>query len=178
MASHDSEDLAALLDAQLDAAREITQCPTKRTAIIAPEYSPAEFIVEDEFERARRAGKRGFALIELMIACVVLFTLLALAVPNAIQMRNSNAQQAAKTRLLSAWQAQGLLQSCAFLYGAADSRCAGLLATVPQPGTVSTPLYNYTWTSADGVNFTYTAVPVAPGLHGYSITNAGQLVQQ
>ena len=54
------QDFLALLADQQLAAQRITCDPAKRTIVFAPEHSADfELIVEDEFERARRAGKRG-----------------------------------------------------------------------------------------------------------------------
>lgn len=173
-------------------ARRLTNNSLRRELLIAPEHTALPTEQESFLEQARRRAPidgvsrrpywmvddeaKGFTMVEMLVVLVVFIILAAIALPSAVQMRNGAESSRAKTRVLSVWQAHGLLASCLFI---TPTQCGGLSASVPAPGTVTAGLYKYTYTTPDGgVTFTYTATGTVPGLPGYSINNSGALVQQ
>jgi prepilin-type N-terminal cleavage/methylation domain-containing protein len=101
---------------------------------------------------------KGFALLEVMIVCVVLLTLAAIAVPNVVQMQRSQFQQQAKQRVQLVSWAESTIALCSLNPGCNPGPAFPL---IPQQQIMQIGQYNF-YFNVFGPNWTYSAIPLNP----------------
>jgi type II secretory pathway pseudopilin PulG len=126
----------------------------------------------------KRNRQAGFAiLLELLVAGLVSTTLLCMATVNVVQVRASQNQTDAKTRLRTVAQAQTAIALCHAQVGCVPS--VGIIHAVPPVGTILQEGYSYTMTTdPTSGEWWLTASPVAVGFSGtqtYFIDDTGVL---
>jgi type II secretory pathway pseudopilin PulG len=136
------------------------------------------FRKEKQKMKHKRNRQAGFAiLLELLVAGLVSTTLLCMATVNVVQVRASQNQTDAKTRLRTVAQAQTAIALCHAQVGCVPS--VGIIHAVPPVGTILQEGYSYTMTTdPTSGEWWLTASPVAVGFSGtqtYFIDDTGVL---
>jgi type II secretory pathway pseudopilin PulG len=124
-----------------------------------------------------RRNQKGFALLlEMLIVCIVMAVLAAIAVPNLVQVRASFNQQAARERVETVSRAQSASALCT-----ATPACTvsiGVNALIPAPGVLTQRGYLFTYTVNPDGTWSYIAAPVSPGVTGhetYAVDQTGTI---
>lgn len=112
--------------------------------------------------------ERGFSLLELMVACLIITIIACIAMPNAVAVARSVNSYEAKKRVISVRDAVNAVNLC----NANNMTCPGVTLLVPAPGAVSTQSYAYDYEGTYS-NYTFTAYPVDAGATAYYADSSG-----
>jgi type IV pilus assembly protein PilE len=121
----------------------------------------------------RRKNQSGFVLLlEMMLVCLILLTLAAIATPSFVQMQRSQTQQAARKRVEQVAWVESTIALCALNPGCNSSAIVPLL---PQQPSMQVGGYQFDF-AVSGSNWTYTATPrVNRGTFAYFVDTSGVL---
>jgi type II secretory pathway pseudopilin PulG len=101
--------------------------------------------------------EKGFILLaDLLVTMLVMSILVAMAVPQVIQIQKTQEMVAAKTRVRNLAQVQGAIALCNATPGCSPS--VGLTAQIPLIGTIAQGAYVFTYWDDGLGHWTYTAV--------------------
>jgi len=101
--------------------------------------------------------EKGFILLaDLLLTMLVMSILVAMAVPQIIQIRKTEEMGTAKARVQNLAQVQGKIALCNATPGCSPS--VGLTAQIPQVGTITQGAYIFTYWADGSGHWTYTAV--------------------
>lgn len=116
--------------------------------------------------------QRGFSLLELLIVCIIVIILVAMAVPNAAKIQMSFNQVNARQHLATIGQALVVNTLCGTMSNPPAS-CASIPAMIPtQPWIAS----GYVFTPVVGATYSLTAMPSIPnqsGMYSYYTDGSG-----
>lgn len=117
-----------------------------------------------------RNKERGYLLLELMVALMIIEIIAVMAAPNLQQLQYALQSQSAKAQVARIRDAQAALAICT----AQNESCGTLPQIVPTPGTLQTGGYLFTFTQGANV-WTYAAAPVALQPFSYFTDQTGIL---
>jgi len=116
--------------------------------------------------------QRGYLLLELLIAVMILMVLAAIAVPNLMQMKLSAEQVDATNRVKAMWLLETTYATCMVVN---NGQCQQVDHAAPKAiSTITVGDYTYTFTPSNGY-WTYTATPNIRGLKTISTDQTGQV---
>ncbi len=128
-------------------------------------------------EQLRRATRRGFTLVELSIAIVIIGVLVSLVVPSFVRVAEQNRVDAASQYLRSIWSAERIywLENRTFTSSLSDLQTLGLIDTKIAAGNDG--YFNYSITGADASTFTVNATRAGSSVWTgtLSVSQAGDL---
>ena len=118
------------------------------------------------------SGKKGFTLIEIIVALVILTILAAVALPNYMTMMTQGAANAAQNNLIAIYNAQKTYYFANAAYCTSANSVCNSLASINSTLSLNIADTKFTYTCNSTNGFTCTATNTSDGSLSLAVTNS------